>query len=88
MQDLKTGQTLGIDCRHGRLYELIHLYIPSSSPPILEIVTSATISFPLALWHSRLGHVSFGCLRSLVSSGQLSVVLNDKVDCLSCQLAK
>ena len=81
------GQTLGIDRRHGRLYELIHLRIPSSNRSTVETVASVTTSSPLVLWHSQLGHVSFDRLRSLVSNGQLGV-LNDKIDCLSCQLAK
>ncbi|XP_028064732.1 uncharacterized protein LOC114267861 [Camellia sinensis] len=88
VQDPMTGQTLGIGHRHGRLYELIHRHILSSSPSNVEFAAFTTISSPLTLWHSQLGHVSFGRLRSLVSSGQLGDFPNDKVDYLSCQLAK
>ena len=65
VQDPKTGQTLGIGRKHGRLYELISLRIPSQSTPPTPIASSAKGS--LELWHSRLGHVSLSRLRPLAS---------------------
>ena len=70
------------------MFELIHLCIPTLSPSPIQTVASTSASPSLSLWHSCLGHVSFGRLQSLVSRGQLGNVSNEKVDCLSCQLSK
>ena len=88
MQDPKTGQTLGIGRKHGRLYELISLHIPSQLSPPSSHAASASTQSSLELWHSRLGHMSLSRLRPLASSGQLGNVSNEIIDCLSCQLDK
>lgn len=77
------AQIFGIYRKVGRTFELIHLCTPSSFTvaPILSVS-------PLSLWHSRLGHVSFDGIRSLMSSGHLGLIKSDKVSCLSCQLKK
>ncbi|CAL5380597.1 unnamed protein product [Camellia sinensis] len=95
VQDPRTGQTLGIGRKHGRLYELIHLHVPDSSqitaPTTTTTANTATTAPPLSpfqLWHCRLGHLSVGRLKSLISSGHLGHVSSDVLDCVSCQLAK
>ena len=77
------GQIIGICRKVGRMFELIHLH----NPPPLIVVSTSSVS-PLSLWHSRLGHVSFDRLQSLVLFGQLGLIKSDKVSCLSCQLGK
>ncbi|GFY82953.1 hypothetical protein Acr_02g0011930 [Actinidia rufa] len=85
VQDPRTGQTLGIGRRHGRLFQLIHLHLPIST----AATTSTSSSSPsFGIWHSRLGHVSLGRLRFLVSKGVLGPTINEHLDCQSCQLAK
>ena len=64
VQDPLTRQTLGIGRRHGRLFELIYLRIPSTYIAA-SASTSATSNF--SLWHCRLGHVSYGRLKTLIS---------------------
>ncbi|CAL5399137.1 unnamed protein product [Camellia sinensis] len=89
VQDPRTGQTLGIGRKHGRLYELIHLHVPDSSQ--ITAPTTATTAPPLSpfqLWHCRLGHLSVSRLKSLISRGHLGPVSSDALDCVSCQLAK
>ena len=79
------SQTLGIGCRHGQLFQLVHLHLPIST----AATTSTHSSSPtFGIWHSRLGHVSLGRLRFLVSKGVLGPTLNEHLDCQSCQLAK
>uniref|UniRef100_A0A5B6YVA5 GAG-pre-integrase domain-containing protein n=1 Tax=Davidia involucrata TaxID=16924 RepID=A0A5B6YVA5_DAVIN len=87
-QDPQTGKILGTGRRVGRLFELTSLHV---APPPISLVQSAastSSSSSLHLWHSRLGHVSVGRLRSLISSGQLGFVKDESFKCLSCQLAK
>ena len=85
VQDPQTGRTLGIGRRHGRLFQLVHLHIPV----LTAATTSASPSSPsFGIWHSRLGHVSLGRLRLLVSKGVLGPTLNEHLDCQFCQLAK
>ncbi|GMP23627.1 hypothetical protein CsSME_00001157 [Camellia sinensis var. sinensis] len=77
-KDLRTRQTLGIGRKQGRLYELIHLHVPDSSQ--ITAPTTATTAPPLShfqLWHYRLGHLSVGRLKSLISSGHLGTVVED-----------
>jgi hypothetical protein len=38
--------------------------------------------------HSCLGHVSFPCIKTLVSRGLLGSVSSSPFDCMSCQLGK
>ena len=88
VQDPRTGHTLGIGRKHGRLYELIHLHVPASSQ--ITAPTTTTTAPPLSpfqFWHCRLGHLSVGRLKSLISSGHLGHVSSDVFDCVSCQLA-
>ncbi|GFY95362.1 hypothetical protein Acr_10g0007470 [Actinidia rufa] len=52
----RTGQTLGIGRRHGRLFQLIHLHLPIST----AAATSTSSSSPsFAIWHSRLDTLFF-----------------------------
>lgn len=85
VQDPQTGQVLGIGRRIGRLFELISLHISSK---FSSSITASTFAASLHLWHSCLGHASFGRLRTLISNGHLGHVSSGDVDCLSCQLAK
>ncbi|GFZ21561.1 hypothetical protein Acr_29g0007230 [Actinidia rufa] len=51
IRDPRTSQTLGIGCRHGRLFQLIHLHLPIST----AVATSTSSSSPsFGIWHSRL----------------------------------
>ncbi|XP_028115862.1 uncharacterized protein LOC114313654 [Camellia sinensis] len=59
----QTGQTIGIDHKHGRLYELIQLHLPNS-PQIATLAPASSLS-PFHLWHCRLGHISASRLKSL-----------------------
>ena len=86
VQDPQTGQTLGIGRRHGRLFQLVHLHLPASTTAAAATPASSSPSF--GIWHSRLGHVSLGRLRFLVSKGVLGPTINEHLDCQSCQLAK
>ncbi|KAL5716108.1 hypothetical protein ACHQM5_017839 [Ranunculus cassubicifolius] len=88
VQDLETGQTIGIGRKVGRMFELIHLHTPSKISSRPTAAASTTSISPFSLWHSRLGHVSVDRLRSLVSSGQLGSVKIDDVTCLPCKLGK
>ncbi|GFS32293.1 hypothetical protein Acr_00g0021810 [Actinidia rufa] len=58
VQDPRTGKTLGIGRRHGRLFQLVHLHLPISVSTVAT--TSASSSSSFGIWHSRLGHVSSG----------------------------
>ncbi|GFZ16754.1 hypothetical protein Acr_26g0000240 [Actinidia rufa] len=71
VQDPRTGQTLGIGRRHGRLFQLIHLHLPIST---VAATSTSSPSPSFGIWHSRLGHVSLGRLRFLVSKGVLVLV--------------
>ncbi|KAK3021419.1 hypothetical protein RJ639_046827 [Escallonia herrerae] len=55
VQDPEMGQTIGIDRKVGRLFELINLSIPYclTIPP--QSAASVTSQNSLELWHSRLG---------------------------------
>jgi hypothetical protein len=54
VQDPRTNQTLGTECRIERMFELSSLRLPTIS---ISVVASSS-SPSLALWHSRLGHTS------------------------------
>ncbi|GFZ10946.1 hypothetical protein Acr_22g0003440 [Actinidia rufa] len=78
--DQRTGQTLGIGRRHGRLFQLIHLHLPIST----AAATSTSSSSPsFGICHSRLGHVSLGRLRFLVSKGVLGPTINEHLEIMS-----
>ncbi|KAL3511541.1 hypothetical protein ACH5RR_024258 [Cinchona calisaya] len=85
VQDPQTGQILGIGRKVCRLFELINLRLP---PHLFSTSCSAVSTSSLDLWHSRLGHVSIGRLKTLVSQGSLGFVKNEHFECVSCQLAK
>ncbi|GFZ16739.1 hypothetical protein Acr_26g0000090 [Actinidia rufa] len=77
VQDPRTTQTLGIGRRHGHLFQLIRLHLPIST----AAATSTSSSSPsFGIWHSRLGHVSLGRLRFLVSKGVLGLIVNEHLD--------
>jgi len=76
---------LGTSRKVGRLYVLISLDLSSLYPSS----AASTYSVPsLHLWHSRLGHASINRIRSLVSSGHLGIVSDNKDDCLTRPLTK
>ncbi|XP_028080617.1 uncharacterized protein LOC114282171 [Camellia sinensis] len=81
VQDPQTEQTIGINHKHGRLYELIQLHVPDS-PQIAAPASTSSLSH-FRLWYCHLGHLSISRLKSLVSSGQLGHVLQDTFDCSS-----
>ena len=56
MQDSQTGQIVGTTHKVERLFELIFLHLQSSRLSTSVVLGQSTSS--LALWHSRLGHVS------------------------------
>ncbi|KAL5762227.1 hypothetical protein ACOSP7_018491 [Xanthoceras sorbifolium] len=86
VQDPQTGKTLGIGRKVGRLFELISLHLPSQD--LSPHQSAASVLSSLSLWHSRLGHISFSRLRSLISSGHLGSITDEHFDCISCPLAK
>jgi hypothetical protein len=88
VQDPQTGQILGIGRKNGRLFELINLRLPSHLTSLARSAASTSSTTAFSLWHSRLGHVSFGRLQSLISSGKLGHVTSQNIDCMPCQLAK
>ena len=85
MQDPQTGQLIGAACKIGRLFELSSLHLPST---VSAATPSRSPSTTLSLWHSRLGHASVSCIRSLATSGQLGSVEFESFDCVACQLGK
>ena len=82
VQDPQTEKIIRTGRKVGHLFELVSLKVPS-----VAVTRCATLVSP-ELWHSRLSHVSFSRLRSLISSGVLAHVDINKVDCQPCQLAK
>lgn len=85
VQDPKSGEILGTGRRVGRLFEAISL---SVSPKVQSKEPYAAVVVSQDIWHSRLGHISSSRLNSLISSGVLGSVQKEKLDCVSCQLAK
>ena len=85
MQDPRTRQELGTSLRVGRMFPVDNLHLP----PVAPVSIAAVFSLPsLALWHSRLGHVSSSWVQQLASRGLLDSVSKDNFDCTSCQLGK
>lgn len=63
------------------MFELSSLHLPL----IVSAATSSrSPSTTLNLWHSRLGHESVSCVRSLVTSGQLGFIRSESFDCVAC----
>ena len=86
VQDPKIGKILEIGHKIGRLFELIHLCLPSKSPPSYRFAASASSTASLSLWHSWLGYIFASQLKSLASGGHLDrSCQNDDVDCLPFQ---
>ena len=56
VQDLRTGQELGIGPRVGRMFPVDNLHLPPVAPISVAVAISSLSS--LALWHSRLDHAS------------------------------
>uniref|UniRef100_A0A2N9J336 Reverse transcriptase Ty1/copia-type domain-containing protein n=1 Tax=Fagus sylvatica TaxID=28930 RepID=A0A2N9J336_FAGSY len=84
MTDSRTGQITGTARKIGRLFKFTSLHFPSSSVSAPVIAASASIE----LWHSRLGHVSLPCIKTLVSRGLLGSVSSNAFDCMPCHLGK
>ena len=58
VQDIRTGQELGIGLRVGRMFPVDNLRLPLVAP-ISVVVVAAVSSIPsLVLWHAQLGHAS------------------------------
>ncbi|GMP77189.1 hypothetical protein CsSME_00033547 [Camellia sinensis var. sinensis] len=84
LSDPRTRQTLGIGRKQGRLYEVIHLHVPDSSQITAPTTTTTAPSLShFQLWHYRLGHLSVGRLKSLISSGHLGTVRPNKMAVLN-----
>jgi len=80
----RTGQTLGTECKVGRLFELSFLHLSTSG-----VFAAASLSSPsIALWHSRLGHAFVSQVQVLASRSLLGSVSISSFDCISCQLGK
>ena len=91
VQDLQSQKLIGIDHRKGGLYVLDELKV--SSTIVVAATTIDLSSFRLSpssssfyLCHSCLGHVSFSCLKFLVSNGALGKLQTHDVS--DCKLAK
>ena len=84
VQDLRTGQELGIGPRVGRMFPMDNLHLPPVAPAAVAV--SSLPSF--ALWHSCLGHASSFRVQQLASRGLLSSMSKDNFDCTSYQLGK
>ena len=76
-------QIVGTARKVGQLFELTSLHFPSSSVSALVVAISASIE----LWHSRLGHVSFPRIQTLVSKGLLGSISSSPFNCMPCKLA-
>ena len=85
VQDPHSGQVLGKGREVGRLFEAISLNIPANGFRHSSI--AATVLYSDIL-HSRLGHICLSKLQPLITSGVLGQVRQNKVDCISCKLAK
>ena len=68
MQDLRTGQELGIGPRVGRMFPVDNLHLPPVAPISVAAAVAVVSSLPpLALWHSHLGHASSSRVRIIFS---------------------
>ena len=89
MQDLRTGQELGIGPRVGCMFPVDNLHLPHVASVSVAVAVFAVSSLPfLAFWHSRLGHALSSRVQQLASKGLLGSVSKDNFDCTSCQLGK
>ena len=89
MQDLRTGQELGIGPRVGCMFPVDNLHFPHVASVSVAVAVSAVSFLPsLAFWHSRFGHALSSRVQQLASKGLLGSVSKDNFDCTSCQLGK
>ena len=59
MQDLRTGQELGIGPRVGRMFPMDNLRLPPVALVFVAVAIAVVSSIPsLAIWHAQLGHAS------------------------------
>ena len=73
------------------MFPVDNLHLPPVTPVSLAAAAAAATvsSLPsLALWHSRLSHVSSSRVQQLPSRGLLGSMFKDNFDCTSCQLGK
>ena len=80
------GQKLGTGPRVGHMFPVDNFHLLPAAPVSIAAVVSSLPS--LALWHSRLGHVSSSRVQQLASKGPLGSMSKDNFDCTSCQLGK
>ena len=88
VQDLRTGQELGIGPRVGRMFPVDNLCRPFVAHVSVAAATAVSSIPSLALWHARLGHASSSWVQHLDSRGLLDSVSTENFDCVSCQLGK
>ena len=88
VQDLRTGQELGIGLRVGRMFPMDNLRLPLVAPFSIAAAVVVSSILSLALWYARLGHTSFSRVQQLASRGLLGSVSTENFDCVSCQLGK
>ena len=69
-------------------FELNNLHIPSHFTSPTQTTASVSSTSAFHLWHSRLGHILLGQLKSIMSSGLLGSIKINIIDCLPCQLSK
>ena len=86
VQDLRTGQELGIGPRVWRMFPMDNLHLPPVAP---VFVVAAVSSIPsLAVWHAQLGHASSSRVQHLAFRGLLGSVSRENFDCVLHQLGK
>ena len=85
VQDLRTGQEIGIGPRVGCMFPMDNLHLPPVAPVSIAAAAAAVSSLPsLTLWHSRFGHASSSRVQQLASRGLLGSVSKENFDCTSC----
>ena len=88
VQDLRTGQDLGIGPTVGHMFPMDNLCLPLVTPISVAATIAVSSILSLALWHARLGHASFSQLQHLASRSLLGLVSTENFDCVSYQLEK
>ncbi|XP_028067417.1 receptor-like protein 15 [Camellia sinensis] len=78
LSDRMSKQQIGTSRRIGDLYVVESLHLPiATSLTAFSSFQLNSLSSPFYLWHSRLGHLSADCLRSLAQSVYLTVTRPD-----------
>ncbi|KAA3475001.1 Retrovirus-related Pol polyprotein from transposon TNT 1-94 [Gossypium australe] len=90
VRDLQTNEVLLRGLVHNGLYKLD---LPSSSHTVVSSTSaqcfSATASFPLSLWHSRLGHLCTATLKKALHHCNINFSSpTDSLHCVACHLEK